>query len=82
MKYIAKPVVIEALLFTNLEDNLHDICKFIGDDSYIYGCDGLFIRTLEGNMHVSVGDYVIKGTKGEYYPCKPDVFENKYEEVK
>ncbi len=39
----------------------------------------LFIKTLEGNMHVSVGDYVVKGIDGELYPCKPDIFEKTYE---
>lgn len=41
----------------------------------------LFIKTLEGNHHVSVGDYIIKGVQGELYPCKPDIFEQTYEEV-
>ena len=40
------------------------------------------IRTLEGNMIASVGDYIIKGLRGEFYPCKPDVFEKKYELIK
>lgn len=39
----------------------------------------LFINTLEGTHHVSVGDYVIRGVKGELYPCKPDIFEETYE---
>lgn len=39
----------------------------------------LFIDTLEGTHHVSIGDYVIKGIKGELYPCKPDIFEESYE---
>lgn len=42
----------------------------------------LFIKTLEGDHHVSVGDYIIRGVKGELYPCKPDIFEQTYEEVK
>ncbi len=41
----------------------------------------LFIKTLEGVHHVSVGDYVIKGVNGELYPCKPDIFEKTYESV-
>lgn len=41
----------------------------------------LCISTLEGDMEVSVGDYVIKGIQGEFYPCKPDIFEQTYEEV-
>ena len=42
----------------------------------------LYIETLEGTHHVSVGDYVIQGVNGELYPCKPDIFEKTYEEVK
>jgi hypothetical protein len=41
----------------------------------------LMIRTLEGDMRVSPGDYVIRGVQGEFYPCKPDIFEATYEEV-
>lgn len=39
----------------------------------------LYIKTIEGKMHVSVGDYVIRGVNGELYPCKPDIFEKTYE---
>lgn len=41
----------------------------------------LFIKTLEGNHHVSVDDYVIRGVVGELYPCKPDIFEQTYEKA-
>jgi hypothetical protein len=41
----------------------------------------LFIKTLEGINHVSVGDYIVKGTQGEFYPCKPDIFKQIYEEI-
>lgn len=41
----------------------------------------LMIRTLEGDMRVSVGDFVIQGVSGEFYPCKPDIFDKTYEEV-
>ena len=44
--------------------------------------EGYYIPTLEGRMKVSDGDYVIKGVQGEFYPCKPDIFEATYEEVK
>jgi hypothetical protein len=40
-----------------------------------------YIRTLEGNMYVMPGDWIIKGVKGEFYPCKPDIFELTYEAV-
>ena len=41
----------------------------------------MLIKTLEGNVLANVGDYIIKGVNGEYYPCKPDVFAKTYEEV-
>ncbi|MDY2752579.1 MAG: hypothetical protein SOV22_03125 [Blautia obeum] len=41
----------------------------------------LFIETLEGTHHVSIGDYIIRGVNGEIYPCKPDIFEKTYEIV-
>lgn len=41
----------------------------------------MIIATLEGGMHVELGDYVIRGVKGEFYPCKPDIFEATYEEA-
>lgn len=42
-------------------------------------CNGINIKTLEGRMLASVGDYIIKGVNGEFYPCKPDIFEKTYE---
>lgn len=39
------------------------------------------IKTLEGDMLATAGDYIIKGVQGEFYPCKPDIFEATYEEV-
>ncbi len=41
----------------------------------------LVIHTLEGDMRAQLGDYIIKGVQGEFYPCKPDIFEQTYEEV-
>lgn len=43
--------------------------------------DGLVIHTLEGDMLADYGDWIIKGVKGEFYPCKPDIFEATYEKV-
>lgn len=42
---------------------------------------GFYIPTLEGNMKVSMGDYIIKGVNGEFYPCKPDIFDKTYEDI-
>ena len=61
-----------------------EIIKFTnGLDKTIIRVEGLepviFISTLEGYMKASVGDYIIRGLRGEYYPCKPDIFHKKYE---
>ena len=73
-----KPVIIEAVQFTG--DNVDFIKEFTNYNSSICN-DELNIHTLEGNMIASVGDWIIKGVKGEFYPCKPDIFESTYEEV-
>lgn len=87
MKYKAKPVTIEAVQFTG--DNLDEIKTFCGEEwgvSVYYDDEGwepiIYIETLEGEMIAKVGDYIIKGTKGEFYPCKADIFNEKYEEIK
>lgn len=80
-KYRKKPVEIEAVQWTG--DNLAELRKMDGFNS-VHTCFGgrLNIKTLEGMMFASVGDYIIKGVQGEFYPCKPDIFEQTYEEVK
>lgn len=78
-KYVKKPVVIEAVQFINSAD-IHEFC---GDKvREPVGEDYLEIETLEGTMRASKGDYIIKGIRGEFYPCKPDIFEATYEEIK
>lgn len=77
MKYRKKPVTIEAVRWTG--DNrkeIHDFCS----DAYTVDCS-LHIKTLEGVYIARVGDYIIKGIHGEFYPCKPDIFEKTYEEA-
>lgn len=83
--YRKKPVVIEALEYTGY--NLEDIKKW-NDEIYesAANVDGefvkqLFIPTLEGEMTAQLGDFIIKGVQGECYPCKPDIFEQTYEQV-
>ena len=78
MKYRKKPVEVEAIQLTPL--NISAVEKFVGGDAGI-GPSGLVIATLEGAMHASIGDYIIKGVQGEFYPCKPDIFHQTYEEV-
>lgn len=93
MKYRKKPVVIEAVQWTG--HNKVEIYEFLSGDSsgdvkpegkhYRFveseggGPDGLWIKTLEGDMTVSKGDYIIRGVAGEYYACKPDIFSETYE---
>jgi hypothetical protein len=84
MKYSKKPVVIEAIQFDGA--NGQDILDFIGDHEDIDGRSfvtgkNVFIPTLEGMMTASVGDYIIKGVNGEFYPCQPDIFAKTYERV-
>lgn len=86
IKYIKKPVVIEAMQFKSdmSVKDLNDLIDFIGMKNVVdIGRDNLYliIRTLEGNMTASSGDYIIKGIRGEYYPCKPDIFEETYDKV-
>ena len=78
MKFRKKPVVIEAVQWVG--DNLSEIQKFYKPDNFLVG-DEIVIGTLEGNMRASKGDWIIKGVSGEFYPCKPDIFEKTYEPV-
>ena len=78
-KYRKIPVEIEAVQWNG--NNYGDIVDFTDNNVYKYnGC--LFVKTLEGTLNANVGDYIIKGIKGEFYPCKPDIFKKTYEEVK
>lgn len=95
MKFRKKPVVIEAfqydgdLIGSNGVPYVPDWAIRAFDEGTMYydsenldlpQCE-LYINTLEGVHHVSVGDYVIQGVNGELYPCKPDIFEKTYELV-
>ena len=91
MKYRKKPVVVEAIRWTG--DNLEEIKAFVGRRLEYWYNDAAWevqkgpvtiemkIKTLEGDNYVSIGDYIIRGVAGEYYPCKPDIFEKTYEPV-
>ena len=83
MKYRKKPIVVEAMQYT--AESCRAIHEWIGmfheGDGYLCST-GFLIETLEGQLEVKVGDWVIKGVEGEFYPCKPDIFEKTYEAVK
>lgn len=76
-KFRKKPVVIEAIQFKG-DENLIECLSFL-DGQKAGGDDSIIIMTLEGDMRASKGDYIIKGVNGEFYPCKPDIFEKTYE---
>lgn len=86
IRYRKKPVVIEAIRYTGHYSSTVSMVESWGDPffecSVINSSTGnLEIRTLEGTMDAHPGDWIIKGVKGEFYPCKPDIFEASYEEV-
>lgn len=80
MRYRTKPCEIEAMKWTGR--NVAEIMRFVKNESAIITNGVLIIKTLEGDMVASTGDYIIRGLRGEYYPCKPDVFQKKYEPCK
>ena len=94
-KYIKKPLEIEAIQLK--EDNIIEVFDFLDGANYketksaeeledfskaMLEQGYIEIETLEGMMKASFGDYIIKGIKGEFYPCKPDIFQATYEEVR
>ena len=81
MKYRKKPVVIEAMQFTGRNDE--EVAAFTGRAGYDPDdkAPSWIIDTLEGRMLANPGDWIIKGVAGEFYPCKPDIFEQTYERV-
>ncbi len=87
-KYRKKPVTIEAVQWTG--KNPSEITTFCNADGIVAVFhkavrdnypERLVLQTLEGPMFASVGDYIIKGVNGEFYPCKPEIFEKTYEVV-
>ena len=77
-KYRKKPVVIKARQYTRDGLEAHRVAGWCGGEQTD---DGLDIVTLEGTMHANYGDWIIKGVKGEFYPCRDDIFQATYERV-
>ena len=76
-KYVKRPVSVEAIQYT--DNNLYEVLDFVGKENYRLehvknGVVDIMICTLEGDHRCNKGDYIIKGIKGEFYPCKPDIF--------
>ncbi|WP_319583904.1 hypothetical protein [uncultured Pseudodesulfovibrio sp.] len=80
-RFQKKPVVIEAVIWDGNADTANTFIgeKYGSDWSYEAGSQRIIIPTLEGDHIGNIGDFIIKGVKGEFYPCKPDVFEATYE---
>lgn len=81
MKYRKKPVVIDAFEFCENFVPNWGISAYNDGVIYFDDKEECFIKTLEGDHHVSIGDYIIRGVNGELYTCKPDIFEKTYEAV-
>jgi len=78
MKYRKKPVVIEAVQWNG--ENVSEVLDFMNWRNASHDeRAGLVIHTLEGNHQATPGDFIIKGVKGEFYPCKPDIFAATYD---
>lgn len=88
-----KPVEIDAVEWDGTAEGATPIIDWIlgsdgaatfrakGEDDYDMHSAGLYVHTLEGTMRASAGDWIIRGLQGEFYPCKPDIFEATYETV-
>jgi hypothetical protein len=87
MYYRKRPVVVEAMQFTSNNEpddwNMNEIVKWIriNGGRAAHNRTEILIDTLEGVMRASVGDFIIKGVKGEFYPCKPYIFVETYEQM-
>lgn len=78
-KYRKKPVVIEAVQLCG--NNIQEVLKFANSSFLDKDSCTLKIGTLEGDMVANSGDYIIQGVNGEFYPCKPDIFDKTYKKV-
>lgn len=79
--FVKKPVKVQAVQWTG--NNYEEIADFVGHISFPYSIDkdSVIIETLEGSYYARKGDWIIRGINGEFYPCKPVIFEKTYEEV-
>jgi hypothetical protein len=81
MKFRKKPIVIDAERYDGTAESVERVMKMGGTRGINNSPEGLYIVTLEGTMKADKGDWIIKGVKGELYPCKPDIFEATYEDA-
>lgn len=87
MKFRKRPLIVEAIQFngddslSRMENHWKEAFNSVADYGYSEGLENFFIETMEGNMCALLGDWIIKGIHGEFYTCKPDIFEKTYERV-
>jgi len=79
MKYRKKPVIVDAIQWTGGNEKEVESFLVLGGAWFDKDSNFFVIYTLESDMYVDKGDYIIRGIKGEFYPCKPDIFEETYE---
>ena len=84
MKYRRRPGIVDAVLYTEGKDGIAAVLRFCPQARLFpprgYETSPFFlIKTLEGNMELHVGEWIVRGIKGEYYPVKPDIFSILYE---
>lgn len=87
-KYVKKPVVVEAIEFTGTQESVDAVDQWSKEGELLIAHPGIAeddwhitVPTMEGDMLACPGDFIIRGVKGELYPCKPDVFAVSYEAV-
>lgn len=94
-RFVKKPIEVEAVLLAADNKSIKSCLEFIGQhvshdrrtqDEFCTYCNivrenGLEIHTLEGIMTASIGDWIIQGVNGEFYPCKPDIFFKTYDRI-
>lgn len=83
MYYRKLPVVIQAIMWdgTNYDELCEKLLNFKDFSEYRPDVNYLYISTLEGVMQASIGDFIVRGVNGEFYPCKNDIFLKTYEKV-
>lgn len=80
-KFRKKPVVIEAVQYDGTARTVKQVNELGLSPTVKAGSNSLFIPTLEGEMEAQPGDWIIRGVKGEFYPCKDDIFRQTYDAV-
>ena len=79
MRFRKKPVIIDAIQYTGI--NVKETISFTNETAKKTMSDNIIILTLEGDLIAKPGDWIIRGVKGEFYPCRADIFNLTYEKM-